>query len=178
MNLIVGAPWWLIALLALVLFAAAIEDAVRLRISNVTCILVIIVALLAMAIQGFPAALWQNALVFLLMLVVGTAAFAASLLGGGDVKLFAALGLWMKFAGAVWLISAVFLAGGVLALCFILTRPFRRRGRPAHGKSGSARIPYGLAIAAGAFLVFGAQLGVLETKAEKANPLEFRPLSR
>jgi prepilin peptidase CpaA len=178
MNLIVGAPWWLSTLLALVLCAAAVEDAVRLRISNLTCLAVIILALIAMAIHGFPPALWQNAVVFLLILVVGTAAFAARMLGGGDVKLLAALGLWMNFAGAVWLIAAVFLAGGVLAILFILTRPIRRRVSGSTEKSGSARIPYGLAIAAGALLVFGAQLGALEGKPEKPNPLEFRPLSR
>ena len=37
MNLIVGAPWWLIIILMLALGAAAIEDAVRLRISNLIC---------------------------------------------------------------------------------------------------------------------------------------------
>ena len=178
MNLIVGAPWWLTALIGAVLCAAAIEDAVRLRISNLTCLAVIVVALVAMAIHGFPAALWQNAVVFLLIFVAGTGAFAAAMLGGGDVKLLAALGLWMNFAGAVWLIAAVFLAGGVLALLFILTRPIRRRARKARGKSDSTGIPYGLAIAAGAAMVFGTQSGVLDTKPAKPNPLEFRPLSR
>ena len=43
MNLVVGAPWWLLVLLALVLFAAAIEDAVRFRISNFTCLALILV---------------------------------------------------------------------------------------------------------------------------------------
>jgi prepilin peptidase CpaA len=178
MNLIIGAPWWLNALLALVLCAAAIEDAVRLRISNATCLAAIILALVAMAIHGFPPALWQNAVVFLLILVVGTAAFSARMLGGGDVKLLAALGLWVNFNGAVGLVTAVFLAGGVLAILFILTRPIRRRVSGSAEKPAHARIPYGLAIAAGAGLVFGAQLGAIEAKPEKANPLAFRPLNR
>jgi prepilin peptidase CpaA len=176
MNLVVGAPWWLLALLALALCAAAIEDAVRLRISNLTCLAVFFVAMIAMAIQGFPLTLWQNAVVFLLILAAGTAAFAANVLGGGDVKLLAAVGLWMNFSGAVWLIAAVFLAGGVLAVLFIVTRPFRRRGREAGVRTGSARIPYGLAVAAGAFMIFGAQLGVLDNKPPKPNPLDLRPL--
>ena len=177
MNLIVGAPWWLVALLALALCAAAVEDAVRLRISNLTCLATIMLALLAMAIHGFPLALWQNLTVFLLILVLGTAAFAARMLGGGDVKMLAALGLWVNFNGAVWLVAAVFLAGGVLAVAFILTRPIRRRVSGSTEKA-SARIPYGLAISAGAILVFGAQLGMLDARPEKVNPLEFRPLTR
>ena len=50
MNLIVGSPVWLTILLALALAAAAIEDAVRLRISNLTCATVLIGAILAMAL--------------------------------------------------------------------------------------------------------------------------------
>ena len=178
MNLVVGVPWWLIGLLALVLCAAAIEDVVRLRISNFTCLGVILLALAAMAIHGFPVALWQNAVIFFVILGLGTAAFAGGVLGGGDVKLLAGLGLWMNFSGAVWLIAAVFIAGGVLALFFIFSRPFRKRRREARGKGGNAGIPYGLAIAAGALMVFGAQSDVLGAKHERPNPLEFRPLNR
>ncbi len=178
MNLVVGAPWWLLVLLALVLFAAAIEDAVRFRISNFTCLALILVALVAMAFHGFPATLWQNAVVFLLILAVGTAAFAANIIGGGDVKLLAAVGLWMNFSGAIWLIAAVLIAGGLLAVLFIVTRPLRRRGRDAHGKARQAFIPYGLAIAVGASIVFGAQLGMLGNKPAKPNPFEFRPITR
>ncbi len=176
MNLVVGAPWWLLALLALALCGAAIEDAVRLRISNLTCLAVILVALIAMAIHGFSLPLWQNAVVFLLILGVGTAAFAANMLGGGDVKLLAAVGLWMNFSGAIWLIAAVFLSGGMLAILFIVTRPFRRRGRQAGERTARARIPYGLAVAAGAFLIFGAQLGVLDNKPAKPDAFHLRPI--
>ena len=178
MNLVVGVPWWLLVLLALVLFAAAIEDTVRLRISNLTCLALIIVALVAMLIQGFPATLWQNAVVFLLILAIGTAAFAANMLGGGDVKLLAAVGLWMNFPGAVWLIAAVLIAGGLLAVLFIVTRPLRRRGREAHGKARQGFIPYGLAIVVGASIVFGTQLGLLGNKPAKPNFLEFRLITR
>ena len=178
MNLVVGAPWWLLVALALVLFAAAIEDAVRLRISNLTCLALILVALVAMAFHGFPSMLWQNAVVFVLILAVGTAAFAANIFGGGDVKLLAAAGLWMNFSGAIWLIAAVLIAGGLLAALFIVTRPLRRRGRDAKGRARQGFIPYGLAIAAGASIVFGTQLGMLDNKPAKPDPLDFRTLNR
>jgi prepilin peptidase CpaA len=155
MNLIVGAPLWLVALLALALIAAAVEDATRLRISNITCLAVIATAVIAMALHGFPASLWQNLLVFAAILALGTAAFAARVLGGGDVKFLAALGLWVDFSGAAWLIAAVLIAGGVLALVIVVSRALRRgRQDPESNKM----IPYGLAITAGSLIVFGTQL--------------------
>jgi len=42
MNLAAEAPTWLLLVLALLLAAAAVEDAVRLRISNLTCALILI----------------------------------------------------------------------------------------------------------------------------------------
>jgi prepilin peptidase CpaA len=172
MNLIAGAPFWLFALLVLVLAAAAIEDAVRLRISNPTCLAVVVGAIGAAALQGFSPALWQNAAVFVLILGLGTAAFAAGVLGGGDIKLLAGLGLWVDFRGAVALISVVFLTGGVLALLYLVSRAVIR----ANGAK-SRRIPYGLAIAVGALLVFGLQRGDLpgQKRPHALPPLKILP---
>ncbi|HEU4695934.1 MAG TPA: prepilin peptidase [Sphingomicrobium sp.] len=152
MNLITTSPTWLVIVLMLTLAAAAIEDAVRLRISNITCGAVFIAALVAMALHGFSFSLWQNAVVCIAILVLGTPAFAAGWLGGGDVKLLAALGLWFNLQAALSLVAAVFIAGGVVALMFILVR-FARRDRRKE-----RRIPYGLAIAIGAVAIFGMQL--------------------
>lgn len=171
MNLIIGAPLWLTALLAASLIAAAIEDVVRLRISNITSGAVLLLGILAMAIHGFPAALWQNAIVFLVILAFGTLGFAARMFGGGDVKLLAAVGCWMSFSAAVWLLAAVFISGGVLAILFILARPIRRRTSQPSGKYGSYGIPYGLAIAVGAMLIFGAQIGARDAGSGKLVPL-------
>lgn len=152
MNLIVGAPIWLVALLLIALLAAALEDAVRLRISNPTCIAVFALAIVAMAIHGFPLLLWKNILVFIVVLAVGTLVFGAGWLGGGDVKLLAALGLWFDFHGSMLLLAGTFIAGGVVALLYLATRLVRSRA-----KLQERRIPYGLAIAAGALLAFGMQ---------------------
>jgi prepilin peptidase CpaA len=175
-NLIVGAPWWLVGLLAAALVAAAVEDAVRLRISNITCAAVLILAIVAMTLHGFPLDLWRNLAVFLVVLTAGTFAFSARLLGGGDVKLFSAVALWMSFPAAVWLCSAVFLSGGALAVLFILFRSSRWRAAAPRANHASNRIPYGLAIVAGALLVFGAQLNAFGAKPERPNPLELAPL--
>ena len=54
-------------------------------------------AVVAAVMAGPELALWQNLVVFLALLAVGTPMFAAGKLGGGDVKLLAAVGLWFSF---------------------------------------------------------------------------------
>jgi len=155
MNLATGAPIWLAALLLVTLVAAVIEDASRLRISNITCLAVLIEAIVAIGIEGFSTDLWQNGVAFLCVLVVGTAAFAARLLGGGDVKLLAALALWLDLKHLPWLIAAVFIAGGLVAVAYLSTRLVT--SGVAGVRQKDRRIPYGIAIAAGAVLVFAFQ---------------------
>lgn len=160
MNLAVEAPQWLALIVAVLLLAAAAEDAVRLRISNLIVLLVLVGAIVAAAVTGPELSLWQNLLVFLGLLGIGTPMFAAGKLGGGDVKLLAVVGLWFDFAGALGMILAVALAGGLLALVVLILRSFgwseeiRRRVvllRPGGG------IPYGVAIAAGALITMALQ---------------------
>jgi prepilin peptidase CpaA len=156
MNLIVGSPWWLIAFLVLALIAAAVEDALRLRISNLTCAGVIAAALIAMGMHGFSTSLWQNWVIAIAILAIGTPAFAAGWFGGGDVKLLAAIGLWISLKAVLGLISAIFIVGGLVALIYIAARRFRPSSKGT--KSRDRRVPYGLAIVAGALFVFAAQL--------------------
>jgi len=164
MNLVVDSPMWLVAILLVAVVAAAVEDAARLRISNITCAVVLVTAIVAMGMHGFPLALWQNLVVFVVVLAAGTPLFAAGQMGGGDIKLLACLGLWMNFSAAVWLVATTLIAGGVLALGFIATRPFRAARDEKRGRKASRNIPYGLAIAAGASLVFAGQLGLMQPK--------------
>ena len=152
MNLIAFVPLWLAALVTAGLLAAAAEDMMRLRISNITVLVVLGSAIVAMAVEGFHGPLWQNAVVFAAILAAGTLAFARNLLGGGDVKILAAAGLWVGVDAAPWLLASVFVAGGVVAVLFIIVRKLRGRKR-----SEANRIPYGVAIAAGALFVFGTQ---------------------
>jgi prepilin peptidase CpaA len=80
---------------------------------------------------------------------LGLVAFARRLMGGGDVKLMAAISLW---AGPTLVLPFVFttaIAGGVLSLALIAPRLLSRGGvalaRP--------QVPYGIAVAAGGFYV-------------------------
>ena len=73
-------------------------------------------------------------------------AFYAGMMGGGDVKLAAALALWFSPGGTVKFLVLMSLAGGVLTLGILAWhRAQRREGRPA--------IPYGVAIAFGGLAI-------------------------
>jgi prepilin peptidase CpaA len=150
LNLVVAAPIWLLAVLACAMIAAAIEDAARFRISNLTSLVVLAGAFAAAAIEGPSSALWQNGAVFVVILVLGTAAFSAGVLGGGDVKLFAATGLWFDLRSALSFVVLVFLSGGVVAIGYLLSRLFRGGAR---GGMKEKRVPYGIAIALGALIL-------------------------
>jgi prepilin peptidase CpaA len=154
-NLAILAPQWLALALAVLLIAAAIEDGIRLRISNITVALVLAGAIVAAAVVGPQLVLWKNLVVFLALLAAGTPMFAAGKLGGGDVKLLAATGLWFDFHGALWMLICVALAGGALALIVLILRAIswsetlRERVVLLRPKAG---IPYGIAIASGALI--------------------------
>ena len=160
MNLAAEAPEWLALIVTVLLVAAAAEDAVRLRISNLIVLLVFVGAIVAAVVAGPELALWKNFVVFLALLAIGTPMFAAGKLGGGDVKLLAAVGLWFDFTGALWMILAVVLAGGLLAILVLILRAFgwsddiRRRVVLLRPRGG---IPYGVAIAAGAIIAMTLQ---------------------
>jgi prepilin peptidase CpaA len=148
MNLLVAAPLWLILVLIGAITVAAIEDAIRLRIHNVTCAIVAAGGVGAMIAVGPTLGLWQNVLVCAIILALGTAAFAGGLLGGGDVKLLAAIGLWLDLRGGSMLFMAVLLAGGLVAVAYLVANMLRS-GNP---DVQSRRIPYGIAIALGTLL--------------------------
>jgi prepilin peptidase CpaA len=155
MNLLADAPDWLRWILFTLLVAAAAQDAAQLKISNVITFAVLLLGLAAIALQGIEIGVWQNLATFAAVLGVGTLLFSRGFLGGADVKLFAAVALWTDFHGALWLVAAILLCGGVLAIAVLLLRlisPARASARVKmlQPKSG---IPYGVAISAGTIIV-------------------------
>lgn len=73
-------------------------------------------------------------------------AFYAGMMGGGDVKLAAALALWFPPVGILKFLVLMSLAGGVLTLLVVALHRYRKReGRP--------EIPYGVAIAFGGLAI-------------------------
>ena len=160
MNLAWFAPQWLALFFAILLVAAAVEDAVRLRISNITVGLVLLGAIVTAFVLGIEPRMWQNLALLVAALVVGTPLFGRGILGGGDVKLLAATFAWFNLSAAPTVLMAVALSGGVLALLVIALRSFnwsdktRQRAVVLQRRGG---IPYGVAIAAGALITMALQ---------------------
>lgn len=73
--------------------------------------------------------------------------FRVGQMGGGDVKLGAALVLWFRPDEVVMYLLATAVAGGVVTLATLV---WHRRGK----RPGSPETPYGLALVAGALLIF------------------------
>lgn len=155
MNLVFDAPQWLVLILALLLIVAAAEDAVRLRISNITVGLIAVGAVAAALIEGAEIEVWQNVVIFAVLLAIGTLLFAAGKLGGGDVKLLATSALWFDMMSALMMLVYVFIAGGVLAIIILILRTFgwsdAARAKVHLLKPGGG-IPYGVAIAIGVMI--------------------------
>lgn len=171
-----SAPDWLIILLCLELAAAAAEDAIRLRISNILVIAVAAGAVIAMFAVGLSFSVWQNIALFLGVLAIGTALFSAGILGGGDVKLLAAVALWIDLGHAPALVAAVFIAGGLLATVMLSSRLLPGRSHRGSFRERSRQIPYAVAIATGALFLLATQQDLLF--ARHSNPLDFHSLGK
>lgn len=147
-------PFALLAAAQLMLVAAAAQDAIQFRISNLIPALLALLFAIWAALTGIGAGVWQNIAAALAVFFVGALLFRAGWLGGGDVKLWASAALWFDLLGTAQMIGLVTFAGAVLtALLFALRRlwlgPVRH---PLLRKRGP--IPYGVAIACGALLAF------------------------
>lgn len=134
--------WILLGLLAALLLAAAVLD---LRSRNIPNGLNLAIAVLALPFWWATGlALWPDmalqAGVAALVFGAFAIAFALGGMGGGDVKLLAALALWLPWQAVIFLLVLMSLAGGVLTLAMVVRqRLARKEGRP--------EIPYGVAIA-------------------------------
>jgi prepilin peptidase CpaA len=109
-------------------------------------------AVAAMA-SGWPSGLW-SALAALAVFAGGAALFALGAMGGGDVKLAAALTLWLPAEQAPAFLLLTSLAGGALALGVAAWRLAAdlaggARAGAAWRAALAAQAPYGVAIAAG-----------------------------
>lgn len=109
---------------------------------------------------------WQSGLIAAsILLVIGFVLFQFNLMGGGDVKLMAAMGLWTGLTHAVPFVFYTTIAGGVVALAVLIVHRTGPRmatepkmtnapsGSPARRKDPdhqtSPTVPYGVAIAVG-----------------------------
>ncbi len=142
----------LVVILAALLLSAGIEDVRTREIANAKNAAI---ALLA------PLWWWANGLgwgdVGIQLLVAGivfavfVGAFACGWMGGGDVKMIAALALWLPPGGLLQMLVVMSVLGGAITVALMLERRWQRR-------IGAIEVPYGVAIAAAALLALPATL--------------------
>ena len=137
----------LVGLAAILVFAAAV-DVRTFTISNKLNLAVALLAPLYWLSVDLP--LWPDAGVHLAVgagvFVFLAGAFYAGMMGGGDVKLAAALALWFSPLSTIKFLVLTSLAGGVLTLGVLAWHRLKQReGRP--------EIPYGVAIAFGGLAI-------------------------
>lgn len=157
------------AVFSLLLLVAAVVDVRERRIPNVT-VAVLLLAGLAFSLttrpvgQGLVASLLGGALGFALFIGF----WPVGLIGAGDVKLFAAIGVWLGPSTTWTAAIATVLVGGVIAAISLvrsrrMSAALQRIGLAVSSrsaavlaptsqdvKSSPSHIPYGVAIAAGA----------------------------
>ena len=138
----------LTGLLAAILVVAAVIDVRTFTISNRLNLTVALLAPLfwwSVHLPMWPGAALQVAVavgVFALLAI----AFATGMMGGGDVKLAAALALWFSPADTVRFLIIMSIAGGVLTLVLVVAHKLR-------SKESRPEIPYGVAIAIGGLAI-------------------------
>lgn len=155
------------------LIVAAIWDVVSRRIPNLLSLIIALLYFTNAGLAGDWAAVSMHILCGLGVLVVGIFIFALGWMGGGDVKLLAALALWAGPDQLLLLLLMTCLAGGALALAFVLPALILRTPRlsglidwifvkilhqPApmlqNIRSMGVQLPYGVAIAIAGVTVF------------------------
>ena len=147
-----------IAVLPALLAVAAGWDLASFTIPNSVSLALIALFAVFAATAGLSFAVIGNHLLAgLAGLAIGFTLFALGYIGGGDAKLFAAVTLWLGFGDllAYALLASIF--GGALTLGLLLARQWPLPAFLARQRwilqlhDTDAGVPYGVALAAGAF---------------------------
>jgi len=137
----------MLCLLGLLLLTAAVTD-IRARIIsnrlNATIAILAVPWWFAAGFSGYEI-LFQLGLAAALLALFALC-FAMGMMGGGDVKLLAALGLWLPLIKMLILLEWMALGGGLLTLGMVVWHRIRKA-------PGKPEIPYGVAIVAAGLLV-------------------------
>ena len=137
----------MLALLGALLVVAAVTDIRSRIISNRLNAAIALLAVpwwFAIGLGGYDV-LFQIGLAAA-VLVVFAICFALGMMGGGDVKLLAALGLWLPLTKMLIMLEIMALGGGLLTIGMVIAHKLRKA-------PGKPEIPYGVAIVGAALLV-------------------------
>lgn len=152
---------FLIFCVLMLLAWAASSDALEFTIPNCVSLGLVLLYPIHVLVSPAPIEWGWSMLIALALFVPCIALFAAGGFGGGDVKLLTASALWAGPKLILPMLLLMSLVGGALAVLIWSTQRWRRRHVVAGGDislTGAAyaaqgRLPYGVAIAAGAAFV-------------------------
>jgi prepilin peptidase CpaA len=137
----------MLALLAALIVTAAVTDIKSRIISNRLNAVIALLAIpwwFSIHLTGYEM-LFQLGLA-LAVFTLFAICFALGMMGGGDVKLLGALGLWLPLTKLLVMIEVMALAGGLLTLGMLIAHKLRKA-------PGKPEIPYGVAIVGAALLI-------------------------
>jgi prepilin peptidase CpaA len=155
-----AAQFLLLIVLPCLLAAAAAWDLASFTIPNyLSLALAATFVVFALALRLSPGSLGLHLLAGLIALIIGFTMFARGYIGGGDAKFFACMAMWL---GPHDLLSYTLIAtilGGFLTLTLLGLRQLplpvglARQSWILKLHDSASGIPYGVALAAGAFVV-------------------------
>lgn len=147
----------LLAAFVLLLLSAGIEDARTREIADRKNIAIALIAPLWWWASGVP--VWPD-MVLRIVVALGVfllfaQAFRIGMMGGGDVKMIAAIALWLPLPALFRMILLMSIAGGAVTIVMVIGHRLRRTGTGVggDGEAPGIEVPYGVAIATAALLV-------------------------
>lgn len=157
-----GFEWLVLIIFPVLMGFAGATDLLTMRISNRVQVLLVITffATAFLVGMGVEAFIWHVAAAFIVLLI-GFSFFAFGWIGGGDAKLMAATTLWFGFSLETieyLLIGTIY--GGLLTVLILSMRSYplpvvlASQGWIARLHDKKSGIPYGIALAAAALVVF------------------------
>ncbi len=150
----------LLLVFPLLMIYAAAMDVLTMRIANAISVALVVAFFAVALIAGLS---WQTMLVHLAVgvavLVANMVLFQLRLVGGGDAKLLSAAALWLGYEQLLPLLVLTTIFGGLLALLLLAYRmapvavlPLPDWAARLHRRGEG--MPYGVAITAGALVVY------------------------
>ena len=149
--------------LAILLIVAAVTDAMSYLIPNWISVALVVLFLVSAGLGGGAlVSILPHIWTALATFAVGCAIFAFRLMGGGDVKLWAAIALWLGPDLILPHAVLVALLGGLFGVAIFAARLARERlkPRPTFSAVSKSPVPYGIAIAAAALVLLPQIKGV------------------
>ena len=146
--------WSIVLLLSILLVIASVSDIRDRRIPNWT-VLAIAALFVPWAFVGPRVSILSSLEAALIVLAASISLYAVRIIGAGDSKLLTVAALFVGFSQLPRFLLFVVLAGGVIAIISLVTRPTRAmvmlhmRGKGDFGRG----IPYGVAIAVGTLCI-------------------------